>query len=66
MASTRAKANDRSSEPAQADCRFKQTITSKSRQGPPCLVMRPSQDGWVAHVASPGSEVALGPAARTR
>jgi hypothetical protein len=47
-ASTRARANDRNSEPAQADGRFKQAITSRSRQGPPCLVMRPSQDGWGA------------------
>src|SRR5512132_1995053 len=47
MASTRAKAKDRSSEPDQADCRFKQAITSRRRQGPPCLVMRPSQHGWM-------------------
>jgi hypothetical protein len=47
MASTRVRANDHSSEPASADCRFKQAITSRSRQGPPCLVLRPSQDGWV-------------------
>jgi hypothetical protein len=47
-ASTRARANDRNSEPAQADGRFKQAITSRSRQAPPCLVMRPSQDGWGA------------------
>ena len=32
----------------QADGRFKQAITSRSRQGPPCLMMRPSQDGWGA------------------
>ena len=48
MASTRARANDRNSEPAQADGRFKQANTSRRRQGPPCLMMRSSQDGWGA------------------
>ena len=47
MASTRARANDRNSEPDQADGRFRQVITSRSRQGPSCLVMRPSQDDRV-------------------
>jgi hypothetical protein len=67
LPSTRAKVKDRSSEPDQADCRFRQAITSRRRQGPPWLVMRPSQDGWGA-LTSPRrvSEVALGPAARTR